>query len=66
MKSYKTIVKLQNIKIKLLEDFILEANRLNDLYGWHVESDDMKKLDSLSIQLDDITEYIKDIEKLRE
>lgn len=60
MADYETLCKLQNIKIKLLEDFILEAARLNDLYGWHAEPDDTEKLKSLSIQVDDITEYIKD------
>ena len=58
--NYETIYKLQNIKIKLLEDFIFETARLNDLYGCHIDPDDMEKLNSLSIQLDDITEYIKD------
>lgn len=60
MVDYETLYKLQNIKIKLLEEFIFEAARLNDLYGWHVEPDDMEKLNSLSVKLDDITEYIKD------
>jgi len=64
MKSYKTIVKLQNIKIKLLEDFILEASRLANVYGWHTRPQEMTELDRLSKELDDITKQI-DIENLR-
>jgi len=61
MVDYETLCKLQNIKIKLLEDFIKESARLNDLYEHNWNSDDMEKLNSLSIQVDDITEYIKDL-----
>ena len=61
MVDYETICRMQNIKIKLLEEFILEAARLNDLYGWHSEPDDMEKLNSLSVLLDDISDRIKEI-----
>lgn len=61
MADYETLCKLQNIKIKLLEDFINESDRLANLYEWQAVSEDMEKLNSLSIQLDDITEYIKDL-----
>jgi hypothetical protein len=64
MKSYKTIANYQSIKIKLLEDFILESNRLANLYGWRTEPEEMKKLDELSDQLDDISEQIKIITEL--
>jgi hypothetical protein len=59
--DYETLYRLQNIKIKLLEDFILEAARINDLYGWHAEPDDMEKLNSLSVLLTDISDRIKEI-----
>lgn len=63
MKSYKQLAELQRIKIKLLEDFILEAARLNDLYSWHAEPEDMVNLNKLSEQLDNITEQITKINK---
>jgi hypothetical protein len=63
MNKDKTIIALQNIKIKLLEDFIMEAARLTDLYGWVAEPEEMTKLDSLSKLLDDITEQIQNFKK---
>lgn len=60
MVDYETLYKLQNIKIKLLEEYIVEAARIADLYGWCAEPDDIEKLNSLTIQLDDVKEYIKD------
>jgi hypothetical protein len=61
MKSYKTICHLQDIKIKLLEEFILESARLVDLYEWVADPEQMIKLDSLSTQLDDITKKINNL-----
>jgi hypothetical protein len=64
MKSYKTICNLQDIKIKLLEEFILESARLVDKNGWVVaDPEEMVKLDQLSMQLDDITKKIEYVSK---
>lgn len=65
MKSYKTIANLQSIKIKLLEEFILEANRLAEKYMWVSEPEEMTIIDQLSNKLDDITKQIN-IENLHQ
>jgi hypothetical protein len=61
MTDDKTLLKLKDIKIKLLEQFINESARLADLYEWAALPEDMELLNSLSIQLSDIDEYIKDM-----
>jgi hypothetical protein len=64
MRSYKTLADLQNIKIKLLEDFILESDRLANLYGWRTREEDMKELYRLSDELDKITEQINNLTRV--
>jgi len=54
MKSYKTICNLQNIKIKLLEEFILESAKLVENNGWIADPEEMTRLNELSKELDDI------------
>ena len=63
MKSYKTICNLQDIKIKLLEEFILESAKLVENNGWVADPEEMVKLDKLSTQLDDITKKIDSVKK---
>lgn len=63
MKNYKTICHLQDIKIKLLEEFILESAKLVEHNGWIVDPEEMIKLDQLSRQLDDISEKIDLVSK---
>jgi hypothetical protein len=61
MKSYKVLAELQSKKIKLLEDFILECDRLSNHYNWRAEPDQMIRLDQLSKELDKIHKQIEEL-----
>ena len=57
--KYKSLNNLLSVKIRLLEEFILEVDRLNRLYGWRADPDKLGKIDQLCGQLDNIEEQIK-------
>ena len=63
MKKDKLMIELLNKKIKLLEDFILEAARIAEENNWSSSDEQMKRLDELSTELDNVVEEIK---KLKE
>jgi len=59
----KTKIDLLNIKIKLLEDFIFESNRLAELYNWRVPNNELVEIERLSTELDKITKILDVIPK---
>ena len=63
MKKDKLMIELLNKKIKLLEDFILEAARIAEENNWSSSDEQMKRLDELSTELDNVVEEIKKLKK---
>jgi hypothetical protein len=59
----KTLLKLKDIKIRLLENYIQESKRISDLYGWLAEPDDTEELKNISRQILDMEEYTNNVNK---